>query len=174
MPGGIPPGVTLLELVVVLTLLAAALAIALPSFGTGLRRWRLEGAAREVATLLKFARTQAVARQAAYQVLLDRERRVYWLDVADRPALTDPAQAEARGIRLSALPDGIAFGGIRVGGAPQAGDRAGVTFFPRGNSAGLELEIRGGGRPGYRIVVDPVTGQTRILRPADGPAGAGA
>ena len=169
-----PGGVTLLELVVVLTIMATAMALTLPSFGKGLQRWRLEGAVREMVTLFRFARNQAVTRQIPLQVLVDRERRVYWVDSATAPVLGDPDQAAEKGIRLSALPDGIGFGEARVGGRPQETERIGVHFYPKGNSAGAELEILNGGRQAYRIAVDPVTGQARILRPADGPAGDGA
>jgi prepilin-type N-terminal cleavage/methylation domain-containing protein len=159
-------GVTLLELVVVLTIVGTAMALTLPSFGRTLRRWRADGAVREVATLLRFARNQAVTRQMPLQVLVDRERRVYWVDAADLPTLADPEQAAERGIRLSALPDGVGFGEARVGGLVQEADRVGIPFFPKGNSVGAELEILSGTRPAYRIVVEPVTGQARVLRPS--------
>ncbi len=155
-------GFTLLELVVVLSIVAIAVSLTLPSVGKGLRHWRLQGAVREVATLLKFTRNQAVATRRPLQVILDRSRNVYWLDRAD--VLTDPEQASERGIRLYALPSGIRFGQVTFGGRPVDGEKVGFVFFPPGSSTGGKMQILDERGKGYRIVLDAVTGRASVAR----------
>jgi len=160
----IQSGFTLLELVVVLTIVGMASALALPTLGDGLRQWRMQGAVRELATLFKFTRNQSVAQRVPFQVVLDRARGVYWLDHPEKFALFDPERGGERGIRLYALPAGFRFGEAAVAGIPSAGERVGILFFPKGNSTGGEIEILDPKGRRYRIVVDPLTGQARVHR----------
>jgi len=157
-------GFTLIEMVVVLVIMGVAFSLTLPSLGDGLRRWRLQGAVREVATLLKFTRNQSVAGRAPLQVLLDRSRNLYWLDKANAPVLADPSRADEKGIRLYALPAGIRFGEVTVSNTSLAEERIGILFFPTGGSTGGEVQILDARGRAYRISVDPVTGQARIQR----------
>lgn len=157
-------GFTLLELVVVLAIGGIAFSLVLPGLESGLRHWRLQGAAREVTTFLKFTRNQAVTRRAPLQVILDRSRNLYWLDKGDAPLLNDPDQAEEKGIRLYALPEGVRFGEVTVDGSNIRGKRVGILFFPRGSSTGGEVQILGERGREYRVRVDPVTGQARLVR----------
>lgn len=155
-------GFTLLELVVVVTIMGVAFSLVLPALGRGLRQWRLQGAVREIVTLMKFTRNQAVSRRVPLQVILDRSRHVYWLDNADTPVLSDPHQAEEKGIRLSALPAGLRFGEATVGGLRVQDRQVGIPFFPRGGSTGGEVQVLDDRGKGYRIRVDPMTGHAGV------------
>lgn len=155
-------GFTLLELIVVLTIVGIAVSLSLPAVGSGLRHWRLQGAVREVATLLKFTRNQSVATRRPLQVVLDRSRNMYWLDSAD--VITDPDQASARGIRLFALPSGIRFGKVTLGGRSVGWEKVGFVFFPRGSATGGRVQILDERGKGYRILLDAVTGRATIAR----------
>lgn len=157
-------GFTLLELVVVVTILSVVFAIALPALGDGLRRWRLQGAVREVATILKFARNQSVAGRASLQVVLDRSRNVYWLDSAESGLQSTLDEVREKGIRLYAMPAGIHLGEVAVAGATTDVDRAGIMFFPRGNATAAEIEVRDEKGRRYMISVDSMTGHARIGR----------
>lgn len=155
-------GFTLIELVVVLTIVALAVSVTLPSVGRGLGHWRLKSAVREVATLLKFTRNQSVVTRRPLQVVLDRSRQMYWLDRVG--ALVDAEQAQAQGLRLYALPAGVRFGEVTVGGRPVVEERVGLVFLPPGGSNGGQVQIVDEGSHGYHIVLDAVTGRATITR----------
>lgn len=160
----IQPGFTLLELVVVVSIVSVVFALALPALGDGLRRWRLQGAVREVATILKFARNQSVAGRASVQVILDRSRNVYWLDSPENGLQSTLDEVVEKGIRLYAMPAGIRLGEVAVAGSDPGVERVGILFFPRGSSTGAEVEVRDEKGRAYRISVDSMTGRSRVER----------
>ncbi len=157
-------GFTLLELIVVLSIVAIAVSLVLPSIGSGIRHWRLRGAVREVATLLKFARNQSVVSTKPLHVILDRSRSLYWLDNADASVLAHAVRSDQRKIRLYALPDGIRFGDVAMGYFGMEPERLRIVFFPRGSSTGGEVQILDEGGRGYQIRVDSLTGRAGIVR----------
>jgi prepilin-type N-terminal cleavage/methylation domain-containing protein len=61
-------GVTLVELIVVVVIIAIAAAFLVPSIGTWLPRYRLRGAARDIASTLRIAQVKAVSANTQYQV----------------------------------------------------------------------------------------------------------
>ena len=155
-------GYTLLELIAVLAVVGLALSVVMPSVSSGLHRWRLRAAVREMTTMLKFTRTQAVATRQSLRVVLDRRRNLYWLD---RPtSALDADQAQDKGIRLYALPAGVHFGLVTVGGQEKSGDQLGVLFSAYGPTTGTSVQVVGDRGIGYRIVLDQVTGQASIRR----------
>lgn len=155
-------GFTLLEMMAVLVVVGLAAGIAMPSISVSLQQWRLRTAVREMNTMLKFTRTQAVAKRQAFQLVFDRTRHLYWLD---RPnAVLDAEQADAKGLRLIALPAGVRFGTVRIGGRESGADRLGMLFSPYGTTTGSLVQVVNDRGQGYQIVLDQVTGQTEIRR----------
>lgn len=76
-------GITLLEMVVVLTILALLVGLVGPSIGHWADDWKVRGAAERVAQTIRYARTRAVFEQRTYLVELDpRENRVRVLEPA--------------------------------------------------------------------------------------------
>jgi type II secretion system protein H len=74
-------GVTFLELLVVLTILAMMVAVAFPSMRGMNEHNKLRATARELIALFRYARSEAVFGERTTQVYLDLEKRQYWLDL---------------------------------------------------------------------------------------------
>lgn len=153
-------GFTLLELMAVLVVIGLAAGIAMPSVSTGLQRWRLRAAALEMNAMLKFTRTQAVAKRQAFQLVLDRTRNLYWLDQTN--AVLDAEQAHEKGIRLLALPSGVRFGAVSLGGQEIFADELGVVFSPYGTTTGSSIQVVNERGHGYQITLDQVTGLSAL------------
>jgi len=92
-------GVTLLELLVVLALMALLVGLVAPGFGRATDNWRLRRAAESVAQILRYARTRALYDQRYYVVeIRPAENRVRLLGT------TPPGQAGSGVIREYLLP----------------------------------------------------------------------
>ena len=68
-------GVTLLELVIVLAIVALTVSIVAPRFGNWSEEWTLRGAAERVAQTVRYARTRALFEQSYYVVEIEPSTR---------------------------------------------------------------------------------------------------
>lgn len=138
-------GYTLIELVVVLAVLAIAAAVVGPAVGRTVDGMRVRAEVAAFAGFLRAAREQAIARQVAYEVVLEPAPRTLQL-------------------RRSGAGDGVAqarrtfSAGLRIeAAAPQ------VTFWPHGMSSGARFAIDAPGPRRYVITVDALTGRVAML-----------
>jgi general secretion pathway protein H len=131
-------GVTLLELLVVLSIMAIVAALVLPMFGGGVSTGELRGAARQVAAGLRLARSEALATRQETRVVLDLERRTFHL---------------ARDGHEHALPRQIEMK-LFTAQSDLVSDKLGaIRFFPDGGSNGGRVTLAAGERK-YDIDVD--------------------
>lgn len=79
-PGRMRRGVTLVELVMVLTIMACMAGVAYPRFNNAMRRHRLDAAARQVTEDLRLARSQAIRDKTDRTVTFSLADRSYTLD----------------------------------------------------------------------------------------------
>jgi general secretion pathway protein H len=139
-------GFTLLELLVVLTIMAFAAAIVVPSLG-GPSTSELKSAARELASGLRYARGQAIVHRNEAALVLDIEGRTF----------TVPPDT-----RVHRLPDKI---GIKLFTAQRdlVNEKVGaIRFFPDGGSNGGRITLATGERK-FDVDVDWLTGRVAIL-----------
>ena len=141
-------GVTLLELLVVLVIMAIAAAFVYPMFGgTGASTAELKSAARQVAAGLRMARSEALATRQETRVVLDLEQRTFRID---------------RDTYLHALPNQIDVK-LFTAQSDLVNDRVGaIRFFADGGSNGGRVTLASGSRK-YDIDVDWLTGRVAIL-----------
>lgn len=140
-------GVTLLELLIVLTLMAFIVAIVLPTLGGGVSTTALKSAAREVAAGLRYARGQAIAQRTEALLVLDVDARTFTL----------PPDAH-----MHRLPEHV---DVKLYTAQRdlVGDKVGaIRFFPDGGSTGGRITLASGERK-YDVDVDWLTGRVTIL-----------
>lgn len=144
---GTQAGVTLLEVVCALAIVAAIASLALPRLSLGTTRARLEAYAVETAGLLKADRTAAMRRGATVQTVVD---------------------ASGRRIRSGASGRAIRFpGDVRMeavlprscNSRPVAGA---ILFFPTGMSCGGVVALVREGA-GYEVRVNWLTGGVEIV-----------
>ncbi|MEP6943895.1 MAG: GspH/FimT family pseudopilin [Betaproteobacteria bacterium] len=142
-----PSGVTLLELMIVISIMAFAVAIVLPMLGSGASTAELKGAARELASGLRYARGQAIVQRGEAFLVLDIDARTFRI----------PPDA-----KVHRLPDKI---GIKLFTAQRdlVNEKVGaIRFYPDGGSNGGRITLAAGERK-FDVDVDWLTGRVAIL-----------
>lgn len=148
---GRPAGFTLLEMLVVLALIAAASVLAMAAFGDGLRGARLQAAAKEVAAQLRFTRARAIASGVPQEFVIDPGARTWRAPNGRHGRLPDTGE--------------VVFTGARDL-QPTAGEGA-VRFFPDGAATGGRVRLAANGG-GWDVDVAWLTGEVRVRRIGDG------
>jgi general secretion pathway protein H len=140
-------GVTLLELLIVLMLMAVIAAVTIPIFGPGVSTTQLRSAAREIAAGLRLARGQAIAQRTEATLVID---------VATHSFIVPPDA------RVHALPSGIDLK-LFTAQRDLVNDQVGaLRFYPDGGSDGGRVTLSAGERK-YDVDVDWLTGRVAIL-----------
>lgn len=144
-------GLTLLELVAALSILAVLLGLA----GLGMhelrRRWELAAATRQIVLDLRMARIGAIARARAHRLRFEVDGRRYWREVQDHSG-DFIATAQAR-----ELPRAVTIAACTARGGA-------VSFRPRGNATSFgTISLLGSGGESRDIVVDMV-GRVQVRR----------
>lgn len=140
-------GVTLVELLVVLTLMAIIAAIAVPILGPGVSNTDLKTAARKVAAGLRMARNDAVATRTDTRVLLDLEHRTFQIE---------------RDSRIHTLPREMQMKLFTAQSDLVTETTGTIHFFPDGGSNGGRVTL-GANERKYEVDVDWLTGRIAIL-----------
>lgn len=141
-------GVTLLELLVVLSIMALISALVIPMFGgSGVSTTDMKSAARQLAAGMRLARSEAIATRAETRVTLDLERHTFRV-ARDPREHTLPAKLEMKLVTAQSDIESEKTGSIR--------------FFPDGGSNGGRVTLAAGERK-YEIDVDWLTGRVAIL-----------
>lgn len=144
-------GYTLIELALVMAVLAVASLVAVPAVGRTVDGVRVRTEVAGVASLLRWAREEAVTRGRTHAVTLDTDRRA--LLVRRLGGESTPGTERRR--QLSSL--------VQV--APTSGPvLAPITFTPQGRSSGGALRIEAVGSRVYVVTVDPLTGRVTTKR----------
>lgn len=139
-------GVTLLELLVVLSIMALVAAFVVPLFGSGVPTAELKGAARQVAAGLRLARSEALATRQETRLLLDLEQRTMRV---------------GHDARVHALPAAIEMK-LFTAASDLVNEKVGaIRFYPDGGSNGGRITLASGDRK-YDVDVDWLTGRVAI------------
>ena len=84
-------GFTLIEIMLVLTLIAILSAVTMPSMRGFTASSRLKSSAHAIRDMLNFARDMAITEKAAHLVVFDFDRNLYWLASSETFDVTDPS-----------------------------------------------------------------------------------
>ena len=148
-------GMTLLEMLLVLVLIAAAMLLAMTAFSGSLRGMQLHQAAREVAAQLRFTRALAIRTGQPQEFVLDVRQRRWRAPEGRRGQLPDVGVLRFRGA-----------GGQQLLGAQHA-ELGVVRFFPDGAATGGQLRLEAAGA-GWQVEVGWLTGEVRLQRIGEG------
>lgn len=140
-------GVSLLELLVVLAIMALVAALVLPTFGAGVSSSELRSSARQLAAGLRAARSEAVSQRRETFLVLDLEGRRFKVD-------RDP--------REHALPPRIDMKLFTAQRDIVDAKTGAIRFFPDGGSNGGRITVASGERK-FDVDVDWLTGRVAIL-----------
>jgi len=139
-------GFTLIEILVVLSILGLAIAL-IASYGQPVSRGlSLRQAASDVTSGLREARGQAIADNRTVTVSLDLATRRWRID-------QQPDKA---------LPEGIRIDLLTIAGEASGGARGNILFFPDGSATGGRIAFLDANRQ-IQIGVDWLTGRVRQI-----------
>ena len=123
------------------------LTITPPLFSRAMPGTQLKGAARQITSALKYARSHAVVTQQEAQFRLDVEQRFF--------------EVSGRNKQIS-LPEDLEYR-LFTARAEQISDSVGaVRFYPDGSSTGGRITLAYGDRE-YHVNIDWLTGHVKIL-----------
>jgi general secretion pathway protein H len=145
-------GYTLVELLVVVGLIAAALAVGAAAMRSGMPGAQLRGAARELAAQLRYTRAQAIVTGTPQVFTLDARTREW--------------QAPNR--RHGTIPREIAVVATGAKIEQQHPDEVAIRFFPEGAATGGRIVLKRGDAA-WRLDVEWLTGQVDLQRGAGAP-----
>lgn len=144
-------GFTLVEMLVVLTIIGLVAALAFPALRRPPDNLRLEAATRTLASALRLSRAQAIGRNADVVLTIDADRRMF----------------ESSAVRATQLDHEISVEMIFA--TPERRGRAAgaIRFFPDGTSSGGDIVLTLGRRQA-RISVNWLTGEARLFLAGSG------
>jgi general secretion pathway protein H len=140
-------GVTLLELLIVMALMALLAGVVMPMFGGGVSTTELRSSARQIAAGLRSARSEALAQ---------RRETFLVLDVAGKRFKVGQDPKEHK------LPGGVELKLFTAQNDLVDASTGAIRFFPDGGSNGGRITIAAGTRK-YEVDVDWLTGRVAIL-----------
>ena len=177
-------GFTLIELMVTLTVLAILLALAGPSFADYFQRYRLRGAADDVATLLAVSRAEAVARNRNVAIVFAGDGAAWCVGGAAAAEPGTPGNAVTTAPTCNCSNDcligdkvmetqGANYRGVTIGAAPASFvfDRltGGVQPFAANTTTTFQSP---NGKYSLSVTVSPL-GRGRLCVPAGSPSMSG-
>ena len=142
-------GITLMELVIVMAIIALGAVLMVPNIGAWLPNYRLRSATRDVVSSLRVAQMKAVASNVAYRVSFNNGNNSYVIQRSSGGLFLDEGGTQT-------LPSGVSFNGVSFGG------NAFVSFNPNATATSGSAVLRNSKGTQKTISVLSTTGRVRI------------
>ena len=139
-------GFSLIELLIALTLLVAAVSLVPVYLSKGVSTAELKSSVRQIVSGLRFARSEAVSRSKEQVFLLDVQKREF----------TTHLEGKAR-----ELPKGLDLRLKTAQSEQISDDQGGIRFFPDGSSTGGEISVYSDARE-FSIAVNWISGKVAV------------
>jgi general secretion pathway protein H len=140
-------GFTLLELLVVLVLASALIAITPPLINRVVPSVELKGASQEMSSALRFLRNWSISR---------REEGVFMIDLENKSYRITPRK------RVYKLPDSSELTVVSAAEESASEKQGVIRFYPDGSSTGGQISLRGSGVE-HKIDIDWLTGRISLV-----------
>ncbi len=145
-------GVTLIELVVVMVIIAIGAAFVIPNIGGWVPRYRLRSATRDIVSTLRVAQMRAISTNLQYRVDFNVAGNSYIVQYQTTSGAWVPDGAQQN------LPTGITFKSADFGGVSQA------VFNPNSTSSGGSITLQSEKKKIQRgITLTAATGKVKIV-----------
>ena len=141
-------GFSLLELMVVLSLMGVAAVIALPSLESGIRKREVRRSVLSLAAVARDLRRRAIDEGMLKQLIVSPREDSYL----------------ASGAEIVRLPEAVKITGV-AGGEPMGNRLTQFVFFPNGSMVGGAIELSDKKGATYRIRFEPLVGRVVVTQP---------
>ncbi len=145
-------GVTLLELVIVIFVMALAMGVSYPMLSRGTAAFHLRATGRDVLNTLRYAREKAITQQQRMLITVDME--------AQKVVLSDEL---GDGSRVLTLPRDVRIHQVFLAGQELRNVPLVIHFMTNGSSENAEIVLMSDKGGTVRVVTDPITGGARVL-----------
>ena len=145
-------GVTLLELIVVMVIIAIAAALAIPNIAAWLPNYRLKTATRDIVSTMRTAQVKAVTTNIEHRVQFDTEAGSYIIQRRTTAGTLEPDGLSQK------IPNGIRFHDIDLDGA----NHNEAIFNPNSTSTSGSVTLRNKRDTEKKIVLFAATGRIRV------------
>jgi len=161
-------GFSFIELIVVLVLLSLSIALIAPSLFRFSKSVELKTAAKKVAAILRYSRSEAINKGKVYQVIFDSNLMVVKVQTVESEGQEEQEKKEQEKkeekdtSKVYALPSSIQMKELKVESTQYPSDLPAIEFYPNGGSNGGDILLDTPSEKGYKIKVNFLTGTVVI------------
>jgi len=183
-------GLTLVELLVVVALIALITAVSLPTVG-GYLKLSLNTAARELSSTVKETYNSTAMTGKVHRLVYDIDAHQYWVESGPPTALLDTQESKEREERKKrfakagektsegpaftleksvtrkkiSLPQGVEFEDVLTEGSkePFSSGKAFTHFFPHGITEQTLIHLKDGSKHQTTLIISPLIGRTQVV-----------
>ncbi len=156
-------GFSLLEVIVVLVLLSLSLALIAPSLSRFSKSVELKAAAKKVAAILRYYRSEAINKGKVYQVIFDSNLMAVKAQSIESEDQEETEKTEAKSSQKTySLPAGVQMKELNIESTQYPSDLPAIEFYPNGGSNGGDILLDTQIQKGYKIRVNFLTGTVVI------------
>jgi general secretion pathway protein H len=148
-------GFTLLEIVLVMAIIALASVLAAAAMTGGFKGMQLKASAKEIASNLRYTRTQAIATGKPQRFVIEPAKHAWQAPNGHHGTIPDKLGIEFTGAREA-----------RANAARQ--DQGAIEFFPDGAATGGRIRLTAG-KSAWDVDVAWLTGQVRLRQGTSAP-----
>lgn len=160
-------GFTLIEVIIVVIIVTVLFAVSLPSLRTVNDNNKLRSSLREMMTLMKYARSEAVFTGRTTEVFLDTEKHQFWLDLRkpDEKGRYDSDKKKKQIERKRNLEQNVMFEAVNALDKNIVKNKIiAVDFHPDGSASPALITLKNRRDTRYTIEVIKSTGQVEMVK----------